>query len=184
MPRGQLDELARAAPSTLFVVDEAYQPLFDDGDVRPVAPRENVAVLRSLTKVFALPGLRIGYLVASVEVARAVQAVLPPWSVSQPASAAALCALDCDDEAQAARREIARLRAHLIARLGGTPDAQGGTLVLYRVGDAAAVTRRLLDGGCRVRDTSSFGLPAHVRIGVRDEAAHERLADLWRRECK
>ena len=174
LPLDRLEELARSAPSTLFAVDEAYLPMFDEVEPAPLLP--NVAVLRSLTKVFALPGLRLGYLLAVPPVARAVQASLPPWNVSAPAQAAGLAAVAALDQVPAIREQIRALRLSLASKIRATIDAAGGPFLLCRVGDAAAVTARLLAGGVRVRDCSSFGLPAHVRIGVRPEAEQSRLA--------
>src|SRR4051812_15150825 len=73
-PEQALKALARRWPATLFVVDESYLPIFED--VEAVSPASNIAVLRSLTKIFALPGLRLGYLLASRSVAAAVQSSL------------------------------------------------------------------------------------------------------------
>jgi histidinol-phosphate/aromatic aminotransferase/cobyric acid decarboxylase-like protein len=61
-PAGEIAALAARNAGTLVVVDEAYLPMFDDA--APVARAPNVAVLRSMTKLFALPGLRLGYLIA------------------------------------------------------------------------------------------------------------------------
>jgi histidinol-phosphate/aromatic aminotransferase/cobyric acid decarboxylase-like protein len=171
-------ELAARSPSTLWVADEAYAPMFDD--VPPLRPAPNLVVLRSLTKLFALPGLRLGYLLGTAQVARAVQLSLPPWNVSAPAQAAGLAACDALGEAPAIRRELARLRQQLAERLG-PPEAQGGPFLLYRVGDAAARTRALDAAGCRVRDCTSFGLPRHLRIGVRNAADQDLLAAAWSR---
>jgi histidinol-phosphate/aromatic aminotransferase/cobyric acid decarboxylase-like protein len=180
MPADAVQLLAREFPRTLFVVDEAYAPMFDE--VPPIAPGGNVAVLRSLTKVFALPGLRLGYLVADAPVARAVQATLPPWNVSAPAQAAGLAAVSALSRVGEIRSELARLRHRLAARLDH-PRAQlhaaGGPFLVYDVGDAAAVCARLDALGVRVRDCASFGLPRHVRIGVRLEADQDVLARAW-----
>jgi histidinol-phosphate/aromatic aminotransferase/cobyric acid decarboxylase-like protein len=168
-------EAARAA---LVVVDEAYQPLCDG--VTPTAPSERVAVLRSLTKVFALPGLRLGYLVASRVVARAVRAALPPWNVSAPAIAAGLAALA--EPTAPVRAAVADLRAAMIARLaaiGVRPVVAGGTFVVVDVGDARGFTARMLARGVRVRDCASFGLPAYVRLGVRGDEDVSRLVAAW-----
>jgi len=170
-------EGARAA---LVVVDEAYQPLCDG--VPAASPSGNVAVLRSLTKVFALPGLRLGYLLASPPVARAVQAALPPWNVSQPAIAAGLAAVA--EPTEPVRAAVAGLRARLVARLaaiGVVPVAAGGTFVVADVGDARAFAERMLARGVRVRDCKSFGLPRLVRVGVRGDAEQARLVEAWSR---
>ena len=166
------------ARANLVVVDEAYQPLCDD--IPPAAPSQNVAVVRSLTKVFALPGLRLGYLVASRTVARAVQAALPPWNVSQPAIAAGLAAID--EPTDPVRAAVAELRTRLIARLaaiGVAPVVAGGPFVVVDVGDARRFADVMLARGVRVRDCSSFGLPRLVRLGVRLDADQERLIAAW-----
>jgi histidinol-phosphate/aromatic aminotransferase/cobyric acid decarboxylase-like protein len=166
------------ARAQLVVVDEAYQPLCDD--VPPTPPSERVAVLRSLTKLFALPGLRLGYLVASRPVARAVQAALPPWNVSQPAIAAGLAAID--EPTEPVRAAVAALRTRMIARLaaiGVAPVAAGGSFVVVDVGDAQRFAAEMLARGVRVRDCASFGLPSLVRLGVRLDGDQERLLAAW-----
>lgn len=173
--------IAAALPSALVVVDEAYLPLFDG--LLPVSPGPNVAVLRSLTKLFALPGLRLGYLLASAPVARAVQAALPPWTVSSPAQAAGVAAFECLEQAPTIRREIGVLRRVLVdslQRSGANVVAQGGTFVLCAVPRASDFCARLALRGARVRDCTSFGLPDHVRVGVRPEAETLALARGWK----
>ena len=76
--------------------------------------RKNGIVLRSLTKFHALPGVRIGYLAASAELAEAVRADLPAWNVNVFALSAAVAALgDTSDFAERARAENAERRADL-----------------------------------------------------------------------
>jgi histidinol-phosphate/aromatic aminotransferase/cobyric acid decarboxylase-like protein len=168
-----------ATRAHLLVVDEAYQPLCDG--VPATVPGERVAVLRSLTKLFALPGLRVGYLVAAPAVAAAVRAALPPWNVSAPALAAGVVALA--QPIEPVRAAIARLRVRLVerlARLGVTPRAAFASFVVVDVGDAAAFSATLLARGVRVRDCTSFGLPSLVRLGVRSDEDQERLVAAWR----
>jgi histidinol-phosphate/aromatic aminotransferase/cobyric acid decarboxylase-like protein len=162
----------------LLVVDEAYQPLCDA--IAPTSPSPHVAVLRSLTKLFALPGLRLGYLLAPRDVAAAVRAALPPWNVSQPAIVAGLAALK--EPTAPVRAAIATLRRRLVARLsalGARIVAADGTFVVVDVGDATTFSATLLRHGARVRDCSSFGLPALVRVGVRGEDDQARLERAW-----
>ncbi len=160
-------------------MDEAYLPLCQD--VQPMQPTPHVAVLRSLTKLFALPGLRLGYLVADRPVAAAVRAALPPWNVSQPAIAAGLAALA--EPTAPVRAAIAALRGRLVARLAALRAgvvAANGTFVVVDVGDAAAFSAALLAHGARVRDCTSFGLPSLVRVGVRNDDDQARLVAAWR----
>jgi len=186
MPVEELTRLAQRHPRTLFVVDEAYLPMFEGIEALP--PAANVAVLRSMTKVFALPGLRLGHLVASPDVARAVQASLPPWNVSGAAQAAGVAAAQVlPRHGGAIRNALASLRRALATSLGevvGPPFRTGGPFLLYRVDSADDVARRLLAAGVMVRSCSSFGLPGHIRVGTRLQADNECLAAAWRRDTR
>jgi histidinol-phosphate/aromatic aminotransferase/cobyric acid decarboxylase-like protein len=174
--------LARAWPRTLFVVDEAYQPLFED--VTPISPAPNVAVLRSLTKLFALPGLRIGYMMAAPAVAAAVQKALPPWNVSVAAQAAGAVAVRLAPSlGPGLRAQVARLRGSLersLLEVAGSPERSGGPFLLYRRENASTLASRLLSLGVAVRSCASFGLPEHLRVGIRTEGDNAKLLDSWR----
>ena len=120
-PAETLAALARRWPGVLFVIDEAYLPMFDGIGALPPGP--NVAVLRSLTKLFALPGLRLGYMLAPAPIAHAVQAALPPWNVSSPAQAVGIVAASVLPSVVAPiRARIAALRSSLHA----APDRYRG----------------------------------------------------------
>jgi len=88
-------------PRLMTVVDEAYLPFLPDEADRTVIPaaasRENLLVLRSMTKIFAFPGLRVGYAVASPEMINRLRRGQQPWSVTTAAEVAAAAALE-DDE--------------------------------------------------------------------------------------
>jgi histidinol-phosphate aminotransferase len=113
-----LDEV----PSDVLVVlDEAYKEFVTDPDVPDglavFGDRPNVAVLRTLSKAWGLAGLRIGYLVAPLEVADAVRKVVTPFSTSATAQAAALAALDAEDEVLRRCAEVVAERARVTAAL-------------------------------------------------------------------
>lgn len=181
-PADALAALARRNPRTLFVVDEAYLPMFEDA--RGVQLAANVAILSSMTKVFALPGLRLGWLTADREVASAVQAALPPWNVSSPAQAAGVVAARLlPTHALPIRARIGVLRAALAVRLAsvaGSPAHAGGPFLLYQHDQAAALAEGMRRRCVLVRHGASFGLPLHLRIGVRDEVDQDALVEAWR----
>jgi threonine-phosphate decarboxylase len=97
----RLREVIDQAHSGLTVVDEAYLPFLPDEAERTMVPsvvaRDNLVVLRSMTKIYAIPGLRVGYAVASPEMVARLRRCQQPWSVTTAAELAALAALD-DDE--------------------------------------------------------------------------------------
>lgn len=82
--KGKLLSLAKNMPDSWIIVDQAYA---DYTELPVMAPKEtvktdNIILLSSLTKRFAVPGLRIGYIVASVAIAEAVRSVGIPWNVN------------------------------------------------------------------------------------------------------
>ena len=101
--REELDRFLAAVPSDVLVVlDEAYREFVTD-DLVPDAietygDRPNVVVLRTMSKAWGLAGLRVGFLVAQPEVAAAIRKVVTPFSTSLVAQAAAIAALDAEDE--------------------------------------------------------------------------------------
>jgi len=101
--RADLDRFLDDVPSDVVVVlDEAYREFVTDEQVpdaiETYAHRPNVVVLRTLSKAWGLAGLRVGFLVGQPEVAAAVRKVVTPFSTSLVAQAAALAALDAEDE--------------------------------------------------------------------------------------
>jgi threonine-phosphate decarboxylase len=79
--------LCKNNPDTIFIVDEAYAELCwkFDSVIHPVNKLNNLIVVRSLTKAFAIPGIRLGYMVAPVKIIEKAKTVKMPWSVNMPA---------------------------------------------------------------------------------------------------
>ncbi len=166
----------------LLVLDEAYAPFVERpwDATRLLRIAGNVALLRSMTKDHALPGLRLGYLLGSRAVVERVARFQLSWSVNAAAQAAGVAAL-ADPGHVARGREAARDgRVYLqreLGRLGLACPASAANFLLVRVGAAAGLRTRLLrEHRVCVRDCTSFGLPEHVRIGVRRMDDCRRLA--------
>lgn len=102
----------------------------------------------------------------------------PAWSVSALAQAGGLFALRCEGHVARARQTVERSKAYLVRelrRLSLDPLDSEANFLLVEVGDAAALRLRLLRAGVAVRDCASFGLPRHIRIGVRRIGECRRL---------
>jgi histidinol-phosphate aminotransferase len=169
----------------VLVLDEAYAAFALDGwrSEPLLAKHANLVILRSLTKDHALPGLRLGYLLAAPEVARAVEAVRPPWSVNAGALRAGLATLEPEADAHVQRAgEVVRAARELLTdgmlRLGYAVLPSAANFVLVEVGDAAAFRRALLPHGLIVRDCTSFGLPGYARIACRLPEECAKLLDV------
>ncbi|MEA2900682.1 MAG: histidinol-phosphate aminotransferase [Actinomycetota bacterium] len=174
-PNNPLGTLAAPADDAA-VWDEAFWPLATGAWTRGDADR-GAFVVGSLTKVFACPGLRVGYvLTPTADVADRLRRRQPLWSVGSLACALVPDLLDRAD-LPAWHAATTRLRADLAALLrhhGYTVDAADGPWVL--VPAAGDLRHRLAGHGILVRDCASFGLVDTVRIAVPDAAGLDRLA--------
>jgi histidinol-phosphate/aromatic aminotransferase/cobyric acid decarboxylase-like protein len=178
----RLAGLARALEPTLLVVDQSFLSLSDHAHDERVKLPANVIALRSLTKDFALAGLRIGYLLAAPELATSIESARPTWATSAPALAAIEQAARERDYVRESWRAMRACREQFrqgLRELGvSCVDGVAGYSLVH-VGDAASFTRRLLAHKLFVRDASSFGLPQHVRVAARPEADTRRLLEAW-----
>jgi threonine-phosphate decarboxylase len=189
-PRGRLAEWVGAFPRTLFAVDEAFLPFLPDGHAHSLVPLlndlPNLVVVRSLTKLHTLPGLRLGYAVTGADRARRLREQLPPWSVNAMAQAAGLAALDDGDFLRATHawfRETVpaffdQLRA-CSPRVRPLPSRASFFLLRLQGVTADELAGRLSQRGVAVRDASNFvGLDRrYVRVAVRRPEENRRLLD-------
>jgi histidinol-phosphate/aromatic aminotransferase/cobyric acid decarboxylase-like protein len=137
-----------------------------------------VLVLRSMTKDFALAGLRLGYAVGAEELIASLARVRPPWSVNALAQAAGVAALHDREHLARSLELLAAAKGELMAALtalGMRVLPSAAPFFLVRVGDGAAVRLALLRQGILVRDCASFGLPEFIRICPRRPEENARL---------
>lgn len=186
-PDGQFlspDTVARlcaAAPAALWIVDEAYADFMDTpSSAIHDQPAATTLVLRSMTKDFALGGLRLGYVVGAPTLIEPLQTMQPPWNVNafaHVAGQACLHQLDWRRESlRQLRADCAALREEMQA-LGFAPQPTTVAYFLVPVTDAAALRGALLAQRLVIRDCTSFGLPRHVRIAARAPQDNRRLLD-------
>jgi histidinol-phosphate aminotransferase len=162
----------RTAEETLLVVDEAYGEFTDaPSAVELVEARDDVAVVRTLSKAYGLAGLRLGYAVTPAEWADAFARVNTPFAVTTLACRAGMAALGDDSHLERTVDTVRWARAYLREELDARTWPSGGNFVLVEVGDAGAVTDACRGRDVAVRDCSGHGLPGCVRIscGTREE---------------
>ena len=180
--------IAEALQGTgLLVLDEAYVSFVDEAwNSLPLLSKENVVLLRSMTKDYALTGLRLGYMLASEPVVERVRGFQYSWSVNAPAQAAGIAAIAEEDHVQRGR-EVVKEGKEFLHETADRLDIESvpcsANFILLRVGHASEIRRRLLTGhGVCVRDCASFGLPEYIRVGVRKMDDNRRLAAALERE--
>ena len=174
-------EIAGALPQgSLLLLDEAYLPFVDSRwNSLPLLELGNVALLRSMTKDYALTALRLGYMLAPPDVVERIRAQQHSWSVNAPAQAAGIAALSDEQHVIDGRREVQVAKRYLLEELSAmglkcAPSA--ANFVLVHVGNARALRLELLKRHhIIVRDCASFGLPDYIRIGIRTKEDCKRL---------
>jgi cobyrinic acid a,c-diamide synthase len=186
-PASTLRALAR--PGRLLVVDEAFMDSVPvEHQSLAVARTPGVVVVRSLTKLWSIPGVRAGYVLAEPSVVAELRAQQSPWSVSTTAAAAMIACAGDEAVAESAARakRLTHYRAVLVDGLTElgidvVPDP-AGPFVLARVGDG--VHARLRSAGYAVRRADTFpGLDATwVRIAVRRPDTTRKLLAVLRTE--
>ncbi len=177
---------AAAQRSVWVIVDEAFVEYCPERSVLRYMPgHPRVVVLRSFTKFYALPGLRVGYAVGSKRVMDTIRRHLPPWSVNALAQHAAVASLADHRYEQRSVAFMDRERARFIARLRSIPgvtvypSAANFLLVELPPGwRASAIVAALRKHRLLIRDCSAVpGLTERtVRIAVRRAKDNERLA--------
>jgi histidinol-phosphate aminotransferase len=169
--------LALRRPGRILVVDEAFadsipgEPESLAGDALP-----DVLVLRSLTKTWALAGLRVGYALGSPEVLARLTAQRAHWPVGtlQLTAIAACCDPQAVADAAAGAAGLGQLRAEMVAGLAsvGAEVVDGSApFVLFRTPEAVQLRKRLHDRGIAIRRCDTFvGLDErYLRAAVRRE---------------
>ncbi|MHB8351082.1 MAG: pyridoxal phosphate-dependent aminotransferase [Thermoplasmata archaeon] len=153
-PERSLQEFAEATPHPI-VLDEAYHQ-FAGQDLLPLTrSRSNVLVVRTFSKAYGLPGIRVGYGVGDPNLIRRLREAQPPFSVSSFSLRAALAALEDDSFVARAVATVRTLRADLERGLKGLgwevrPSQANFLLAGPRV-DASRTAERLRDRGIWVR---------------------------------
>jgi histidinol-phosphate aminotransferase len=176
--------LERVPKEVVVVLDEAYNeylPLAERADTTAwIRDFPNLVVCRTFSKIYGLAGLRVGYAVASAEVADLMNRIRQPFNVNNLALAAAVAALDdhafLAESYELNRRGLAQVVAGL-ERLGFEHIPSYCNFVTFKAGDAAAMNQKLLQQGVIVRPIAGYGLPEWLRVTIGTESENARFLE-------
>lgn len=168
-----------------LIIDEAFADYCPDRSFLPSAASwSRLVVLRSLTKFYALPGLRIGYAVAKPAAIEAFRRLMPPWSVNVMGQMAALAAVNDSAYARRSIRFMARERERFGTMLAALPGcsvmptyANYFFVELPRGWHAGEVSAQLRGKGLLIRDCSTVpgANSRSIRLAVRSQDENDRL---------
>jgi histidinol-phosphate aminotransferase len=176
--------LEAVPPDVVVVLDEAYNEYLPPAErvdtAAWIADFPNLVVTRTFSKIFGLAGLRVGYALASAEIADLMNRVRQPFNVNNLAIAAAIAALDdhlfVAESYELNRRGMEQLVAGL-KRLGLEHIPSHGNFVTFKAGDGAAVNQKLLKQGVIVRPIGGYGLPEWLRVTIGTEPENGRFLE-------
>jgi len=179
LSREEVEAILDNDENSLLILDEVFIAFVEDGwSSVDLIQRGNVIIIRSMTKDYALAGLRLGYAIAQKEIIDNLRKVCSPWNVNAMAQKAGIAALDNADYLEQCNQKIMPAKQFLIdelSRIGFAVVPSRVNFFLVRVGDAKIFRAALLKHGIVVRDCTSFGLPEYIRIAPRTMPECQKL---------
>jgi len=192
IPSDQLESLCRAFPKKTFIIDESYLPFVTDAEKHSFIARgiENVIVLNSMSKIFRVPGLRIGFVAAHEAIISKLMRYALPWSVNSLAQAAVIWLMTNRTEIDAF---IENTRAFLEVERNAFADRQSASrhlrlfpsetsFILAELSapyKASEICESLADGGILIRNCANFtGLSEKfIRVSLKTSEINCMIAE-------
>ncbi len=165
--------LERVPSSVLVVMDEAYIEYLDDPlDLVPrvrSGEQPNLLLTRTLSNIYGLAGLRLGYGIGAPEVVSVLEKVRQPFNINLVAQAGAMAALDDSEHTEKTRRNNSAEMRWFEQQLGDLSLVwvpSRANFLLVKVGEGGRVFDRMQRDGVIVRPMGGYGLPEWVRISI------------------
>jgi threonine-phosphate decarboxylase len=188
--KSELENLCRSNAETFFIIDESYLPFVRDSYMESAVHFRlpNVLVLNSMSKVFRIPGLRVGFLIAPLAIIYRFESLILPWSVNSLAQAAVEYLLGnrrvSDEFLERTRAFVAEEKKRFVESVNRDAPVEiyGGStyFVLAKLNGtmtAADLYSALLEQRILIRDCSNFiGLDNRfVRFSLKDKESNRIL---------
>ena len=171
--------------NTLLVLDEAFMDFCEESSAKElIIASDHGIVLRSMTKFYGIPGLRLGYAMAAPSLIRRLTSLAAPWSVNSLAQAAGIAALADGEYIKRTNTYVTGLREELRRALSNFPQLtvhpSSANFLLIEINTNMTSTelkQALLERMILIRDCSTFtGLSNRFfRVAVRTEPENARL---------
>jgi histidinol-phosphate aminotransferase len=179
-----IDFVNRVPDDVLLVMDEAYIEFLEDPvDFVPLirlGARKNLVLMRTFSKIYGLAGLRIGYGIASPEIAAALEKIRQPFNVNLLSQTAALAALDDDAHVRKTRDNNfngLNFFAKAFRELNLEYVPSYANFILLKVGDGLRVFNAMQKLGVITRPMAGYQLPEWIRISIGTAQENTRCLD-------
>ncbi len=177
--------LEKVGEDRIVVIDEAYREYMEAGDypdgLRLMPRFPNVVVFRTFSKMYALAGLRVGYLIGIEEMVDVVRRTFVAYSVNNLGQQAARAAILNDAKHIANTRKIVREARSFLKGVCGKigldcVGAEGNYLMIRSPVNDLLMYRRLMKKGMMVRSMTGFRFPGWIRVTLREMPVMEAFA--------
>lgn len=192
----ELERMVQNNPAVVFIIDEAFiEFTLSATSFIPLLQRyDNLVILRSLTKAFAIPGLRLGYMAAGAKLIDKLKTVKAPWSVNTLAIEAGHYIFDHLQKLALPLKELLQHKEDFVSGLKDAPltITKSHThffLAELKCGTAKSLKAYLVQHHrILIRDASNFrGLnPQHIRIATLSPHKNKLLTEAlneWKNQC-
>ncbi|MGR3293153.1 MAG: threonine-phosphate decarboxylase CobD, partial [Candidatus Scalindua sp.] len=188
-PKEDIIELVKDNPNRLIVIDEAFMDFVEDDEkysvIKDAPLMDNLIVVRSLTKFYGFPGLRLGYLVANESTVNKLMRYKEPWTVNTIAQVAGMAAINDEEFITNTLQYVSVEKTFLYDGLkmikGIHPFQPTVNFILVRIGNSAitssSIQTLLLKNNILIRNCSNFvGLDeTYFRVAVKTREDNRKL---------
>ncbi|KXX68401.1 histidinol-phosphate transaminase [Flammeovirga sp. SJP92] len=181
----QIEQLVKGNPLTTFVIDEAYiEFTAATTTVAPLVEQySNLIIVRSLTKTFTIPGLRLGYIISNPMLIECLKAIRIPWSVNGLALSAGKFLFENYDELLfdvhdlLEERKAFQEQLQRVSSIKVQPTNTSYFLVKLLKGKASELKNFLIERGILIRDATNFtNLEGeYIRLSVQSHLANQQI---------
>lgn len=184
--KNEIEELCTKYPDKIFVIDEAFSDMCHgfESAIPLISENKNIIIIRSLTKAFSIPGLRIGYVIAKKEIIDKISQYVIPWSVNSLAIDAGIFIMNNYEMLLHNTLEMKKLTKQFMSQLDEIkgiktyPSECNFFLVELDKPDATKLKTYLIQNhGLLIRDASNFrGLGSqYIRLSTRSKQQNKLL---------
>ncbi|MBD0402603.1 histidinol-phosphate transaminase [Flammeovirga sp. EKP202] len=183
----ELEKLIKENKATTFVIDEAYIEFTSaTTSVAPLVEKyDNLIIVRSLTKTFTIPGLRLGYIISNAKSIETLKAIRIPWSVNGLALSAGKFLFENYDQLLFDIDELLEKRSAFQEQLKGIDfiEVQSTNTSYFLVkllkGKASELKNYFIEKGILIRDATNFtNLEGEfIRLSVQSNTANQHLIE-------
>lgn len=178
----EIETLLKAAPNAIVLVDEVYTEFSGQTACPLIDKYPNLILVHSFSKVFAMGGLRLGYLLAQEDTLKEMLKVRGPYDVNMAAVVAAEAALNDLEDVDNYVREVMTVAKPMVENFFDSRKIEyipsQSNFILFKPKNAESLFEKLSEGGVRVRLQKGNGIDGTLRVTIGTQEQTKTFLDL------